>query len=200
MFNTDAFVKRSIISIQNQNFSDFEIIIINDCSTDNSFSVVNILSINDKRIKILNNKKNMGQLFSRCIGTLMSKGKYIFPLDSDDMYLIQDTLYLVYTEMKKNNPDFLEFRGILSSSIEEFFIQKNLQLFRNNIKNNIILYQPTIAKNSYFQCSLQALSIKSRLFKKMIKIMGKKLLYEHVTYYEDCIIKYIIKKFILKNF
>ena len=103
IFNSENYIRRTILSIQNQNFSDFEIIIINDNSIDNSLKIVNKLSEIDKRIKVINNKKNMGQFYGRCIGTILSKGKYIFPLDSDDMYLIHDTFYSVYNELKKNN-------------------------------------------------------------------------------------------------
>jgi len=195
VFNTENFVHRAILSIQNQNFSDFEIIIINDCSTDNSFNILSKLSVQDKRIKIINNTKNMGLLYSRCIGTLKSKGKYIFPLDSDDMYLIHDTLFSVYNEVKKNKPDLLQFRGILSQNIESFFEKKNLELFRDYIKKNLIVNQPTLANNSYKLCSLQAYSIESNLYKKAIRLLGKNDLYAHISYYEDCITNYIIHQY-----
>ena len=91
MYNIERFINRTILSVQNQNFDNFEIILINDFSTDNSFNIVKELSQKDKRIKIINNIIKKGSLYSRCIGTLISKGKYIFPLDSDDLYLI--TIY-----------------------------------------------------------------------------------------------------------
>ena len=141
------------------------------------------------------NTKNMGLLYSRCIGTLLSKGKFIFPLDSDDMYLIHDTLFNVYTEVKKNNPDILKFRGISVKSIENFFNKTRLSLFRGNIKQNMLIYQPELANNSYKICSLQALSIKSELYKKIIKLLGKSFLYEHISYNEDCITNYVMNQY-----
>ena len=59
----------------------------------------------DCRIKIINNKKNMGILYSRSIGVLFSNGNYIFPLDSDDMLLSCDVFYVIYNEIKLNNID-----------------------------------------------------------------------------------------------
>ena len=106
------------------------------------------MSIQDKRIKIINNNKNMGLLYSRCIGTLISKGKYIFPLDSDDMYLIHDTLFNVFNEVQNNKPDILKFRGIKTKTIENFFNKTNVALFRGVVNKNRIIYQPELANNS----------------------------------------------------
>ena len=57
--------------------TDFEIILINDNSTDNSLKIIRKMKSYDNRIHIINNHKNMGTLYSRCIGVLNSKGKYI---------------------------------------------------------------------------------------------------------------------------
>ena len=152
IYNSENFIRRAILSIQNQNFKNFEIIIINDHSTDNSFKIINKLSYFDKRIKVINNTKHMGQFYSRFIGSIASKGKYIFPLDSDDMYLINDTFDEVHIELEKNKPDILLFNGIKSLNFNNFFKNENISLFREYINiedNNKLLYQPEIAKSSY---------------------------------------------------
>ena len=195
MFNSEKYIKRAILSVQNQNYTNFELIIINDCSIDNSNKIVNKLSRTDKRIKIINNIKHMGQFYSRCIGVLKSKGKYILPLDSDDMYLVHDTLYFTSIELKKNKVDFLIFRGIRSLNYSNFFINKDLKLFRGHIKRNEIIYQPSIGKNCYMKCSLQATCIFYKLYRKVINVYGKIHLYDHITYFEDCIMNYIIHQY-----
>lgn len=58
---------------------------MNDNSNDNTSLIINELAKEDKRIKILNNRKNMGTLYSRNIGVLISKSKYIMNLDNDDL-------------------------------------------------------------------------------------------------------------------
>ena len=73
-------------SVLSQNIPEFEIILINDNYSDNSSIIVNQMIKYDKRI-IINNSKNMGTLFSRNIGVLNAKGKYIFELDNDDIFL-----------------------------------------------------------------------------------------------------------------
>jgi len=136
----------------------------------------------------------MGLFYSRCIGTLLSKGKYILPLDSDDMYLIHDTLYSVNIELKKNKPDFLIFKGIKSLNFKNFFINKDVFIFRDYIKNNQIIYQPRIAMN-YRQCSLQATCISKNLYIKVINCYSRKHLYDNITYCEDCITNHIMREF-----
>ena len=54
----------------------------------------------------------MGTLYSRCIGVLHSKGKYIFPLDHDDMFFEYDIINIVYKEANNFNYDIVGFKGI----------------------------------------------------------------------------------------
>lgn len=85
VFNSEKTVSDSIKSILAQTHSDFELIIINDSSTDTSKDI--ILSFNDKRIVYLETPKNSGVASARNIGIQYSTGKYISFLDSDDLWL-----------------------------------------------------------------------------------------------------------------
>ena len=73
VYNCEKTITRAIRSIQNQNISDVEIILVNDLSKDNSSYVIEQLIKEDPRIKLINNQKNMGTLYSRCIGSLSAK-------------------------------------------------------------------------------------------------------------------------------
>lgn len=110
IYNCENTIKIAISSIQNQNISDFEIILVNDFSQDNSLKIIKGLSLEDSRIKILNNNKNMGTLYSRSIGTLNAKGDYIFSLDNDDMFSDEDILEKIYNIAQKQNYDIVEFK------------------------------------------------------------------------------------------
>ena len=101
----------SICSIQNQDFSDFEIILIDDFSTDNSYRIILDLQRLDSRIKIIKNKKNMGSLYSRSIGVLMSNGEYIFGLDNDDMFFSHDIFNFILKYAKNYDFDIVGFRA-----------------------------------------------------------------------------------------
>ena len=72
------------------------IIIVNDYSSDNTSIIIEQIKKEDKRIRLINNKKNLGTLYTRCIGTSAAKGKYIFPLDGDDIFLDKDIIRNIY--------------------------------------------------------------------------------------------------------
>ena len=65
---------------------DIEIIFVNDLSTDNSLKIIENLIEEDPLIKLINNEKNMGILYSRSIAVLEAKVKYILNLDHDDFF------------------------------------------------------------------------------------------------------------------
>jgi len=84
VYNRGHKIKRAIDSVLSQTFKDFELIIINDCSTDNSVQIINEFS--DSRIKLLHTSKNSGAAVARNIGIKNAKGEIISFLDSDDFY------------------------------------------------------------------------------------------------------------------
>ena len=92
VYNSEKFIKRCISSILNQNFFDYEIIIINDCSTDASNRICKkFRQDNLNKIKLIKNEKNLGAGQSRNLGLKYASGRYIIFLDSDD-YLLENSL------------------------------------------------------------------------------------------------------------
>lgn len=85
VYNGGEYLKESIRSVLSQTFKDFEFLIINDCSTDNSVEIIE--SFNDERIIIHHNEKNMGQTMSLNVGLKLAGGKYIARMDADDIAL-----------------------------------------------------------------------------------------------------------------
>ena len=77
VYNMEKYLERAILSIINQSFQDFEIIIVNDNSNDNSQSIMKKIQTEDNRIIIINHLKNLGVYKSRGDAILNSKGKYI---------------------------------------------------------------------------------------------------------------------------
>ena len=110
VYNCESTIKRAIRSIQNQNMSEIEIIIINNFSSDKTKNIIEEMKQEDPRIKIINNYKNMGTLYSRSIGVLEAKGKYIITLDGDDMFL-EDIFNTIYEEGEKTNFDIISFKA-----------------------------------------------------------------------------------------
>lgn len=84
-YNCESFLAKAIQSVLDQTFSDFELIIINDGSTDNFEEI--ILSFNDPRIVYIKNKRNCGLIFSLNKAIDFARGKYIARMDGDDICL-----------------------------------------------------------------------------------------------------------------
>ena len=86
-YNRAGFLKRAISRVLNQTYGNFEMIIVDDCSTDNTEQVVS--SIDDERIKYIKLESNKGPAGARNVAIRSAKGQYITLLDSDDEYLPQ---------------------------------------------------------------------------------------------------------------
>ncbi len=85
VYNASLFLREAIESILNQTYKNFEFIIINDGSTDNSLQIIE--SFTDSRIRLINNERNLGIIKTRNKGLQLAKGKYIANLDADDISL-----------------------------------------------------------------------------------------------------------------
>ena len=202
LYNCEKNIKYTIRSVQNQNIKNIEIILINDNSKDGSLNVIKSLQKEDKRIKILNNNKNMGTLYSRSIGTLMSKGAYIFPLDNDDMFSNEDIFENIYDIAQNQKFDIVEFKTFDVPN----YINKKKKLsdnFFNHHPHNLILHQPElnlfpISKNDeYYENDYHVWGkcIISKLYKKAINALGKKRYSIYNCWTEDIIILLIIFKY-----
>lgn len=84
LYNKEEFIENSLNSVLTQTIQDFEIIIIDDCSTDRSLSIVK--QFTDKRIKIIEHPKNKGLSASRNTGIKTANAEYIAFLDADDLW------------------------------------------------------------------------------------------------------------------
>lgn len=85
VYNGMPYLKEAIASILKQTYKNFELIIVNDASKDSTLKYLN--SLKDKRIKIINNKKNIGLAKSLNIALKKAKGEYIARMDADDISL-----------------------------------------------------------------------------------------------------------------
>ena len=108
IYNRGKYLHRFFKSIQNQNFKEVEIILIDDSSTDDTKTLIKKYQESDKRIILIQNKKNKGTFASRNIGSLKSNGQYIMLPDPDDI-LDQDCLFFFYNLAKKNNYELIRF-------------------------------------------------------------------------------------------
>ena len=85
-YNAEQTIKQSINSVLSQSYADFELIVVNDCSSDKTREIVVDYTKKDNRVRLINNKKNSGVSISRHNGLINSKGAWIAVLDSDDLW------------------------------------------------------------------------------------------------------------------
>ena len=84
--NCERVISETIESVLAQTYTNWEMIIINDCSKDNTVDIVKRYCARDSRIKLINMEKNSGSADARNKGIELAKGRYIALLDSDDMW------------------------------------------------------------------------------------------------------------------
>ncbi|NNC51085.1 MAG: glycosyltransferase [Flaviramulus sp.] len=162
LYNKEAFIETTIKSVLNQTFKDYEIIIINDGSTDKSLDIVK--KINSNNISVYNNKNN-GLSFSRNFGIKRSQANFIAFLDADDIWA-DNYLETIYNLVQLNKSNFvfatrtkvLKPKNNLSVSHKEFnaFFAKpisNHSLFRKYLLNfsAIVIHKNVFDNVGYFK-------------------------------------------------
>ena len=115
-FNTASYIKEAIQSVLNQTYTNWELIIVDDCSTDNTDEVVS--RINDDRIRYYKNDRNSGAAASRNKALREAKGRWIAFLDSDDIWM---------PDKLKKQIDFMEINDCFFSytNYEEIDVEGN---------------------------------------------------------------------------
>ena len=126
-YNHDKFVGEAIESVLNQSFKDFELLIIDDNSTDKTFDIVN--SFKDPRIKAFRNEKNFGMVFNTNSLIEKSSGEYIAIINSDDSWL---------PEKLQKQLDFLENNaGYGACFTVANIIDEDNKIIKSNIQESL---------------------------------------------------------------
>lgn len=151
VFNGEKFIKKAVDSVLNQSLSDFELIIVNDGSGDDTRDIIE--SFDDDRIRIIN-QSNHGPGASRNRALEIACGEYIMFLDSDDWFC-RDAFKTAYSEAKSNNTDISLFQIIKYNqghySQNDWF---NLNNFSEEFENRV--FKPHECKDFLFDISVSA--------------------------------------------
>jgi len=127
VYNTEKYLAKCFDSILNQTFSDFELICINDGSTDNSLKILGSYQQKDSRVIVIN-QKNQGVSAARNKGIDLAKGEYLIFIDSDD-WVTTNYLALLLSLILKDNSN-ISICGFVGGS--ETFINKHCIVFEGN--------------------------------------------------------------------
>lgn len=191
------YIKKALRSIQNQNFNEIEIIIVNDDLDNSTITILNSLKEEDPRIKLILNNKRMGILYTRSMGVLLSKGIYVTTLDQDDFFLDYDVFDYLY------HVAFYEKIDIVVFKILEGYGYDDKNKFRDNNNNkkrtNLTIYQPilschTLADNGTFRSDdiyIWAKFFKAMVYKSSINLLGKERYSTFMEWEEDVIMTFL---------
>ncbi|AWK03667.1 glycosyl transferase [Flavobacterium crocinum] len=136
-YNTEKFIKATIESVQNQTYNNWEMILVDDASIDQTVSVIEEFAQNDSRIKLFKLEKNSGNGFARNVALEKASGKYIAYLDSDDLWR-SDKLEKQLQFLKEKNAPFT------------FSFYDSIDEEGNNLNRRVENPQPLIYKQLFF--------------------------------------------------
>lgn len=126
-YNTEKYVEETLKSVLNQSFKDYEIICLNDGSTDGTLQILNRYQELYSNIRVISNE-NHGVAYERNIGIQSSKGKYIYYMDSDDL-IKENCLESLYNYAENDNLDVVYFEADSFYETEE--IEKTFPEFQS---------------------------------------------------------------------
>ena len=134
VYNVEEYLEECLESIKQQTFTDIEVILVNDGSTDGSMEICERFCQKDSRFKLIN-QENQGQSVARNRGVKESVGKFIMFVDSDDV--INKNLLEVLLPYMKTEVDIVECR--MTRKKEEFYLNKPSKIvFKGNAKEAIL--------------------------------------------------------------
>lgn len=135
-YNVEKYIKECLDSILMQELKEFEIICINDGSTDNTLEILNSYKEKYSNIKIIN-QSNKGLSTARNVGMKYAEGKYIYFVDADDFLSNDKALSLIYNEVEKNKLDVLFF-SFENFTDDEEMKEKFKKHFLNKKRNEVL--------------------------------------------------------------
>lgn len=140
-YNGGEFIKHAVNSVINQTYKNWELIFVDDCSTDNSLEIIEELRQQDKRIKVYKNSENKGAATSRNIALEQACGRFIAFLDADDMWY-SDKLNQQLAFMSQNDVAFCctayEVIDAEGNKTSEYYPKKEIFGYKDILKHNSI--------------------------------------------------------------
>ncbi len=148
-YNYGEYISETIKSIQAQSYSDWELIIVDDSSEDNSVEIIKSFC-KDKRIKLICHDKNKGLTQSVKTGLKYAKGEWIAFLESDDLW--RENTLEERVRAIKNNPQV----GIIFNDVEEFGDDNTILAVKNNLdKNRVKISKLNFPKNIFYDLNIE---------------------------------------------
>lgn len=190
IYNVEQYLFVCLNSVLRQTYQDFEIICIDDASSDSSPDILNYFSKKDSRIKVLANETNRGPGFSRNRGLDIAKGKYISFLDGDD-FLSPNAFEILIEKAEMDNLDLLMFKNIVlyqknqDFGMESYYDMKFMDRFENQVFNHWDLDKTKLFVMS--NAPWNKLYLKSFLDENGIRFPNENLIHEDNPFFYEVI-------------
>jgi glycosyltransferase EpsJ len=194
VFNKENYLNSLIISMQMQDLKEIEIVFVDDFSYDKSVEIINNFRKRDKRIILINNKKNMGALYSRAIGANIAKGDYFIFFDSDDI-ILKEGILKAYNHIIKYKLDLVQFVSITHRN-EQVIASKFFFPYKNVIKQPILSYIFYYYENSGVEQNLMLWDklVKKKVVLKSLSYIGENFIQSRILIENDVVLLYSILK------
>lgn len=179
VYNTEEYLKECIDSILNQTIDLFEVIIVDDGSTDGSLALINEYAENHSNIYVVS-QQNSGLGAARNMGLKIARGEYIYFIDSDDI-LEKNALEYCYNLASKNKLDMLIFESDIFGNIETENTEQYMFHRRINDIGQVLNGIEFIEKN---YCKVSLLNIPFTLYLRKF-LINNDLFFLEQTKYED---------------
>lgn len=191
--NAEKYIQESVNSVLQQTYKNIELLVVNDCSTDRTREILDILLYRDQRIVLISNTQNIGCADSRNVALEKASGEYIAFIDSDDIWecskiekqiqcILKMNVDMVYTayEMIDGNNTHIKFRNIkINADMEDL------------LKENFIIFSSTLFRKK----SIVHLRFETKYFHEdyvfLLKCLQKKIKFIGLN---ECLIKYRVHK------
>lgn len=138
-YNAAQYIEQSIESVLKQSYTNWELIIVDDCSVDDTYKIVDKLCLNEERIKLFRMNENSGVAMARNFAISMSRGKYIAFLDSDDLWLpdkLEKQLNLM--QEKKAVISYTAYRQFSMEKVGNLVSVPEQVTYKQLLKGNVI--------------------------------------------------------------
>ncbi len=152
-YNAEKTIGFAVESVLNQTYNDFELIIVNDCSKDNTEAIIKSYAEKDSRVKPISNEKNLGVSLTRLEALKKSQGEWIAILDSDDAWM-PDKLEKQIKLQQSKNAD-LVFTGVKYIDSEGNSLDWELNVpeeigYKKLLKQNLIANPSTLVSKKLY--------------------------------------------------
>lgn len=139
-YNNSIFIKKTIYSILKSEYTDIEVIFVDDCSTDDSVEIVRNFFGKDPRVKIYVNESNQGAYYCRNKGILLSKGYYVTIVDGDDFVHKEKFSYEIKNLEKSNNNGEINQFWSFGTAFVRYYIKDNdiSNIIRKETKHSVM--------------------------------------------------------------